>query len=34
MEMEHLKERFRNPMELIHNREAEFASWKRCKGSS
>ncbi len=34
METEHLKERFGNPMELIHNREAEFASWKRCKGSS
>ncbi len=34
MKTEHLKERFGNPMELIRNREAEFASWKRCKGSS
>ncbi len=34
MATEHLKERFRNPMDLIHNREAEFASWKPCKGSA
>jgi hypothetical protein len=32
--LEHLKERFGNPMELIRNREVEFASWKLYKGTS
>ena len=31
--LEHLVDRFGNPIEMIRSREAEFASWKPCKGT-
>jgi hypothetical protein len=31
--LEHLVDRFGNPIEMIPNREAEFSSWKPCKGT-
>jgi hypothetical protein len=31
--MEHLIDRFGNPIEMIRSREAEFSSWKPCKGT-
>jgi hypothetical protein len=31
--MEHLIDRFSNPIEMIRSREAEFSSWKPCKGT-
>jgi hypothetical protein len=31
--MEHLIERFGNPIEMIRSREGEFSSWKPCKGT-
>jgi len=31
--MEHLNDRFGNPIKMIRSREAEFSSWKPCRGT-
>jgi hypothetical protein len=31
--LEHLVDQFGNPIEMICSREAEFSSWKSCKGT-